>query len=184
MEHAVHHTLWLILETLGSLFVSGLVLRFWLIAAGTGLRDPIGHFVRAVTEWLVRPLRSIVPPHPRFEWASLLAALLATVLLAAAYVLLLGQRTPSFGLVVLLGLAWLIRWSLWLLIFLLIVQAVLSWVNPAAPIAPLINQLTEPLLAPIRRRLPLVGGVDLSPLVLILLAQLAVTLLRSYAPLI
>jgi YggT family protein len=66
----------------------------------------------------------------------------------------------------------------------LIVQAVLSWVNPAAPIAPLINQLTEPLLAPIRRRLPLVGGVDLSPLVLILLAQLAVTLLRSYAPLI
>jgi YggT family protein len=137
-----------------------------------------------VTEWLVRPLRSIVPPHPRFEWASLLAALLATVLLAAAYVLLLGQRTPSFGLVVLLGLAWLIRWSLWLLIFLLIVQAVLSWVNPAAPIAPLINQLTEPLLAPIRRRLPLVGGVDLSPLVLILLAQLAVTLLRSYAPLI
>jgi YggT family protein len=48
----------------------------------------------------------------------------------------------------------------------------------------LINQLTEPLLAPIRRRLPLVGGVDLSPLVLILLAQLAVTLLRSYAPLI
>jgi YggT family protein len=178
----VSQTLWLILEALGSLFVGACVLRFWLIAVGTGLRDPVGHFVRAVTEWLVRPLRSIVPPHRRYEWAALLAALLVAVALAAAYVLLLGQRAPSFGLVVLLGLSWLIRWSLWLLIFLLIVQAVLSWINPAAPIAPLIRLLTEPLLAPIRRRLPLVGGVDLSPLAMILVAQLAVSVLSRYSP--
>lgn len=175
-------TLWLILETLGSLFVSGCVLRFWLIAVGTGLRDPVGHFVRAVTEWLVKPMRSIVPPHRRYEWAALLTALLVAVALAAVHVLLLGQRAPSFGHVVLLGLSWLIGWSLWLLIFLLIVQAVLSWVNPTAPIAPLIHLLTDPLLEPIRRRLPLVGGVDLSPLALILVAQLGVSVLRSYAP--
>jgi len=179
----VNRTVWLILETLGSLFVSGCLLRFWLVAIGSSLRDPVGYFVSAATDWLVRPLRAIVPPHARLDWASLLAALLVSVVLAATFVMLLGSRAPSFGAVVLLALAWLIKWGLWLLIFALILQAVLSWVNPAAPIAPLLNQLTDPLLAPIRRRLPRVGGVDLSPLVLILLAQVVLSLTRDLNPL-
>lgn len=179
----MNRTLWLILETLGSLFVSGCLLRFWMIAIGSSLRDPVGYFIHSATDWLVKPLRAIVPPHPRLEWASVLAALLASVVLAAAYVMLLGNRAPSFGAVVLLALAWLIKWSLWLLIFTLILQAVLSWVNPSAPIAPLIERLTDPLLEPIRRRLPRLGGVDLSPLALILLAQVVLSLTRDLFPL-
>jgi YggT family protein len=179
----VIRSVWLILETLGSLLASGCLLRFWLIAIGNGLRDPVGHFVQAATDWLIRPLRAIVPPHPRLEWASLLAALLVSVLLAAAYVVLLIDRAPSFGAVVLLALGWLGKWALWLLIFVLILQAVLSWVNPSAPIAPLLDRLTEPLLAPLRRRLPRVGGVDLSPLVVILLAQVVLSLMRDLNPL-
>jgi YggT family protein len=179
----VNRTLWLVLETLGSLLVSGCMLRFWMIAIGSSLRDPVGYFIHAATDWLVRPLRAIVPPHPRLEWASVLAALLISVLLAAAFVMLLGGRAPSFGAVVLLALAWLIKWSLWLLIFILILQAILSWVNPTAPIAPLLERLTDPLLGPIRRRLPLLGGVDLSPLVLILLAQVLLSLAKDLNPL-
>ena len=179
----MNRTIWLILETLGSLIVSGCLLRFWMIAIGSSLKDPVGYFVHAATEWLVKPLRAIVPPHPRLEWASVLAALLLSVLLAAAHVMLLGSRAPSFGAVVLLALAWLIKWGLWLLIFALILQAVLSWVNPSAPIAPLLERLTDPLLAPIRRHLPRLGGVDLSPLVLILLAQVILSLTRDLNPL-
>jgi YggT family protein len=59
---------------------------------------------------------------------------------------------------------------------------VLSWVNPHAPIAPTIDALTQPFLSPIRRFVPLIGGVDLSPLVLILLLQLALTMLKSIVP--
>jgi YggT family protein len=62
-------------------------------------------------------------------------------------------------------------------------QAVLSWVNPSAPIAPLLARLTDPLLDPIRQRLPRLGGVDLSPLVLILLAQVLLSLTRDLNPL-
>jgi YggT family protein len=60
---------------------------------------------------------------------------------------------------------------------LVIVQAILSWVNPFAPLAPAIQQLTQPLLAPIRKIIPLVGGVDLSPLALILLLQILLRIL-------
>jgi len=109
--------------------------------------------------------------------------LLVSVLLAAAYVILLIDRTPSFGAVVLLALSWLGKWALWLLIFVLILQAVLSWVNPSAPVAPLLDRLTEPLLAPLRRRLPRLGGVDLSPLVVILMAQVVLSLMREFNPL-
>jgi YggT family protein len=73
--------------------------------------------------------------------------------------------------VLLLAAIWLVRWSIWLVVGLVIVQAILSWVNPYAPLAPAIQQLTQPFLAPIRRFVPLVGGVDLSPLVLIIVLQ-------------
>jgi YggT family protein len=67
--------------------------------------------------------------------------------------------------------------TIYLIIGLVIVQAILSWVNPFAPLAPAIQQLTQPLLAPIRKIIPLVGGVDLSPLALILLLQILLSIL-------
>jgi len=97
-------------------------------------------------------------------------------------VLMGAVRAPAFGVVVLLAVFWLVKWSLWLLTALVLLLAILSWVNPHAPIAPTIDTLTRPFLAPIRRIVPLIGGVDLSPLVLILLAQLALTVLQSVMP--
>ena len=178
----MYRTLWSVLETAGSLVVSGCVLRFWLLAIGTGLRDPVGYFVKSLSDWLIRPIQAIVPPHPRLEWASLIAALMISVVLAVAHVLLFSPLAPSFGAVVLLALSWMGKWALWLLMFVLILQAVLSWVNPSAPIAPLLERLSDPLLAPIRRRLPRVGGVDLSPLVLIIIAQVILTLIGELRP--
>jgi YggT family protein len=73
--------------------------------------------------------------------------------------------------VLLWAVLWLARSVLYLLLGLVILQAILSWVNPFAPLAPAVQQLTEPLLSPIRRFVPLIGGVDLSPLVLVVLLQ-------------
>ncbi|MGD9943117.1 MAG: YggT family protein [Burkholderiaceae bacterium] len=176
-------TLWLLLETLASLLASACVLRAYMNWAGLGARNPIGQFVIAVTDWLVRPLRSVLPATRSIDWASLLGALLLAVVLAVFYVMIFGRgRTPAFGAVVLLAVFWLIKWTLWLLTALLLLGAVLSWVNPHAPIAPTVDALTRPFLAPIRRVLPLIGGVDLSPLVVLLIVQLLLTLLHSTMP--
>jgi len=179
--------LWLLLETLGSLLATACVLRAYLNWLGLGARNQVGQFVIAVTEWIVRPLRGVLPAArkgPRsVDWASLVAALVLATVLAIVYILIFGRgRTPAFGAVVLLAVFWLLKWTLWLLTAMVLLMAVLSWVNPHAPIAPTIDALTQPFLAPIRRIVPLVGGVDLSPLVLILLLQLVLTLLQSAMP--
>jgi len=183
----MYQALWLLLETLGSLLATACVLRAYLNWLGLGARNQVGQFVIAVTEWIVRPLRSVLPAArkgPRsVDWASLVAALVLATVLAIVYIMIFGRgRTPAFGAVVLLAVFWLLKWSLWLLTAMVLLLAVLSWVNPHAPIAPTIDALTQPFLAPIRRIVPLVGGVDLSPLVLILLLQLVLTLLQSAMP--
>jgi YggT family protein len=137
-------------------------------------------FVNAVTDWIVKPFRKLIAPSRNADWASVLAAITIAVLVAVVYTLLLGGgRMPAFGAVVLRAVIWLVEWTLQLLIGVLILQAILSWVNPHAPIAPALNQLTDPLLAPIRKAIPLVGGVDLSPMVLILAIYVGLELVQS-----
>ena len=183
----MYQALCLLLEALGSLLATACVLRAYLNWLGLGARNQVGQFVIAITDWMVRPLRGLLPAArkgPRsVDWASLVAALLLAIVLAVIYILIFGRgRTPAFGAVLMLALFWLIKWSLWLLTAMVLLLAVLSWVNPHAPIAPTIDALTQPFLAPLRRVVPLIGGVDLSPLVLILLLQLALTLLQSAMP--
>lgn len=164
--------LWLLIETLGSLLAVACVLRAYAHRVHLNPRNPISQFVSALTDWLVRPLRRLIPPGRTMDWASVLAAVLVAMLTAVLFFVVLGGVTvPNPGSVLMLAVIWLVRWTVWLMIGLVIVQAILSWVNPYAPLAPAIQQLTQPFLAPIRRVVPLVGGVDLSPLVLIVLLQ-------------
>jgi len=173
-------TLWFLIETLGSLLVSACVLRAlaWRVQLPT--RNPIGQFLVAATDWVVGPLRRVVPASRTTDWASICAAVLIALVLAILWTLIFaGSRTPAFGGVLLLALFWALKWSLYLLVAMVILHAILSWVNPNAPIAPALEQLTHPFLAPLRRVIPLVGGVDLSPLVLIILAQVLLSALES-----
>lgn len=176
-------TLWFLLETVGSLLATACILRAYMTWLGVVARDPIGQFVIAVTDWLVKPLRRLVPARRGVDWASVLAAFVIALLLGILYFLVLAHaRAPSFGLVTLLAVFWLLKWSLYLLTGVVLLQAILSWVNPHAPIAPVLNELTRPFLGPLRRIIPLVGGVDLSPLVLIIATQLLLTFIQSALP--
>jgi YggT family protein len=76
------------------------------------------------------------------------------------------------------GFATVGRWALNLIVWLTLIQAVLSWVNPMATVMPVLRTLTAPLLEPIRRIMPKLGGLDLSPLVLLVLAQIAIMVLN------
>ena len=172
--------LWLLIETFGSLLAMACILRALAWRGQLSPRNPIMQFVIAATDWIVKPFRKVVPSSRTNDWASIAAALVVALLLAIVWSLLFSQgRAPVFGGVLLLAVFWVLKWSIYLVIGLVLVQALMSWVNPHAPLAPVVDQLTRPFLAPLRRVVPLVGGVDLSPLVLIVVAQVLLILLES-----
>ncbi|MFT4102070.1 MAG: YggT family protein [Burkholderiaceae bacterium] len=167
-----------ILRMIGGLLATACILRALAYRFHLSPHNPISQFVNAVTDWIVKPLRRVLPPSRDNDWASVLAAALLALFIAIVYMLLLG-RAPMPGFVLLMAVSMLIEWVLYLMIGLLILQAVLSWVNPHAPIAPTINQLTQPFLAPIRKIVPLIGGVDLSPMVLMLIIYVLLGLVQT-----
>lgn len=169
------------LDTIGSLLAMACLLRAYMYWLRMGTRDPIAHFVTAITDWLVKPLRRITPTPRSVDWASLLAALLVAIGLALAVVALSAGTgyVPGTGALLLAAIYWLFKSAVFLLFMLVIASVILSWVNPHAPIAPTVNALTSPFLNPLRRVIPLVGGIDLSPMVLLIGLMFLQELLRN-----
>lgn len=158
------------------------LLRFFMQAFRVSFGGPFGHFIVTLTNWAVKPLRRVVPGLFGLDLASLLAALALQLVLMGLVLSLSGGMFVADGAGLALAVVWgavraLLRLSIYLLIGALILQAVLSWVNPYSPLAGPLNQLTRPFLAPIQRVLPPISGIDLSPLVAILLAQLVLIFL-------
>jgi YggT family protein len=168
----------LLVDVVAGFFVFLLLARFHFQWLRVPFRNPIGEFIIAGSNWAVRPARKLIPPLAGLDLATLLAALLlqalALYLLGAIAGGGLGNEPGRMIAVLLVGAAFdLARYSLYILIFAVIVQAVLSWVNPHSTVQPLFDAMTRPFLRPLRRVIPLLGSVDLSPLVLLVLLQIA-----------
>lgn len=180
-----------LLETIFFLLIAAALLRAWMNGLRINMRGQPGSFVMALTDWLVKPLRRTLPKalgQARVDWASLLAAVVLAVLYALVWALLFGvlMAAPGggtgFAPFALLGLLvfvvkMLIRVTLQTLFILVLGFAILSWVQPGSAAYALLGRLTEPLLAPLRRVIPTIGGVDLSALVLLLLLQIGLMVL-------
>jgi YggT family protein len=134
--------------------------------------NPMGKFIFAFTDWLVLPLRKVVPAMGRWDMASLVAAFLVQLAQFAILWALLGMGA-SVASVLVYAVFGLVRMAVSGLTGLVIVYAVLSWVQTQSYLSDLLERLVMPVLTPIRRVLPLVGGIDLSPLVLLVLLQVA-----------
>ncbi len=170
-----------LLEIGSSLFGALLLARAWIFAVRLHPFNPMAQAINQATNWLVTPMRKVLPASKSFDWASLIAALL----IAIAYLLLMWVVStgtlpppallPAMLLAALIAVA---RWSLSLIVWMTLIQAVLSWVNPMATIMPVLRILTEPLLLPIRRIMPNFGAIDLSPIALLILAQIAMMVLN------
>jgi YggT family protein len=156
-----------LLEILGSLLVALLLLRAWMRYIGMPPRNPVAQFAFAMTNWLVGPLSRLLPVRGRADWASLLAALLVTLLAVVLMRAVVGMPV-EWDIALIAALRQLVIWSLNVIVWVTIIYVVISWVNPRAPFAPAFEVLLRPLLAPIRRILPTVGGFDLSPMVLLI----------------
>jgi YggT family protein len=171
----------LVVDVAFGLVVYSLVGRFLMQLMRAPFRNPIGQAVVALTDWIVKPLRRIVPGFRGVDWASLVAAFLFQVawLFALYAIFKRGFAMDGSGVAFILGSAAmeLLKAAIWVLIVVVIVQAILSWVAPDGPLAGLLNALTFPMLRPLRRVIPPIGGsLDLTPLILIVILQLVLIL--------
>ena len=173
-----------LLDTLFFVLIGSALLRAWMNRLRINMHAQPGVFVMAVSDWLVKPLRRALPKsvaQSRVDWASLLAALLLSLLYAVLWAALVGAllnlTAAMLPALLLTGLKMLLRVALQLAFAVVLVYALISWLQPGSPMYGLLGRLAEPLLAPLRRFIPVVGGIDLSALVLLLLLQIGLMVL-------
>jgi YggT family protein len=171
----------LVIDVAFGIVVYSLLIRFLMQLLRAPFRNPIGQAVMALTDWIVKPLRKMLPGFRGIDWATLIAAFVLQVAWLLALYALFGRGFALSG----AGIAYvlaaavieLVKAAIWILIIVVVVQAVLSWVAPDGPLAGLLNAMTFPFLRPLRRHIPPIGGaLDLTPLILIVLLQLVLIL--------
>ncbi len=158
------------------LVILAALVRFWMQALRAPWHNPIAQFSMALTDFLVKPLRRVVPGLYRLDLASFAAAWLLEFVLQAILAWVLGAsplESPQV-LPVLFFLAFveIVRLSIYVFMGAIIIQAVLSWVAPHHPVMPFFLSLTRPLLRPVQRVIPPLGGIDISPLFVFLFLQI------------
>jgi YggT family protein len=175
-----------LLRTIADFFTGALLLRFFMQWARAAQRNPLTDFLNALTNWVVRPARRLIPGLWGLDLATLVLAWLIQFLEIFLVFELAGHSLgtaagQSVVAMALLAVVSLVRMTLYILIAVLIVQAVISWVNPYSPMAPMLNSLSRPFLRPFQRLIPPVANVDLSPLFVIVACQLLLMLPVAFA---
>lgn len=171
----------LVLNAVASFITTLLLARFYMQWARVSFRNQIGAFVIQTTDWAVLPARRVIPAMFGLDMATLVVAWLIQVALILIGALLHGSIGADglIPLALLRGVIEIARLSVWFLIIVLIISAVMSWVSPGNPIGGMMNALTRPFLQPIQRVMPPIANVDLSPLVLILILQIVLYLIDA-----
>ncbi|AZF50175.1 YggT family protein [Pseudomonas sp. R2-7-07] len=166
-----------IIQTLGSLYLLIVLMRFILQLVRANFYNPLCQFVVKATQPLLKPLRRVIPSLFGLDMSSLVLALLLQILLFVVILMLNGYQAFT---VLLLPWALIGIFSLFLKIIFwsMIISVILSWVAPGSrsPGAELVYQITEPVLAPFRRLVPNLGGLDISPI----FAFIAIQLIQSW----
>ena len=162
-----------IIKTLGSLYLLIVLLRFILQLVRANFYNPICQFIVKATQPLLKPLRRVIPSMFGLDMSSLVLALIVQMLLIAVILALKGFMV-DWLLLVPWSLIALFSLFLNILFYAMIISVILSWVAPGShnPGAELVAQITEPVLAPFRRIIPNLGGLDISPIFAFIVIQL------------
>lgn len=163
-----------ILQTIGSLYLLIVLLRFILQLVRADFYNPVSQFIVRATHPLLKPLRKIIPSIAGLDLASLVLAIVVQLILMALTLMLFGYGLDNPLQLLVWSIIGVTALFLKVFFFALIISVILSWVAQGShnPTAMLINQICEPLLSPIRRILPSLGGLDLSPIVAFLILNL------------
>ena len=174
-----------ILNTLLGLFSLALLLRFYMELMRILYHDPLSQFLVALTNFLVRPARRVVPGLKGTDLSTLLLAWLTQfILLIGVHKLqgysfgsTIGAATTGFTM---LAFVEIIKMSFHIVMIAVIIQAVLSWFRPHNPMAPLLDNFTRPFLKIFRERIPPIGNIDLSPLFVLVILQLLLMIVTGW----
>lgn len=166
-----------LVDTVVGLYILAVMLRFLLQWVHADFYNPISQFLVKITNPPLVSLRRFIPGLFGIDLASLVLMLVLTVVKIYLIAWIAGYLLRLPG-VLLLGVGELIRLAVYVFIFSILIRVILSWIQPGGynPALGLINQLTEPLMAPARRLIPPVGGLDLSPIAIFLLLYLTLML--------
>lgn len=170
-----------LLDTLFGLFTLAVLLRFYLQLVAAPFHNPVSQGVVALTNFAVRPARRIIPSWGGLDISTLVLGFIAQLLLQVATLWLrdypvLVATTAAYSAIAGLALLALLRLSVYIFLYAVLLQVILSWVNPYTPAAPVLDRLTQPLLRPLQSRLGTSSGIDFSPLVVLIAAQLLLML--------
>jgi YggT family protein len=163
-----------IIDSVFSLYILAVVLRFLLQWCQANFYNPISQFLVKITHPPLKLLRRYIPPVGKIDTSSTVLAL-GLQMLADYSILLLKGVSIGIGSLALLSLTQLISLLINIFIFAVFARAIISWINPGSfdPASSLLTSLTEPLLDTCRKFIPDLGGIDLSPLAALILLQLA-----------
>jgi len=173
-------TLIFLITTMGDLFVLALLLRFVLQTVRAPARNPLSQFLAALTDFIVRPVRRVIPGWWGLDVATLLLAWLAAMVELCIVLMIKGYDLSSVsGLAVAaltaLAALTLLRLAIYIVMIAVIAQAVLSWVQPYNALSPMLGSVTRPFLRPFQKRIPPLANFDLSPFFVVIICQLLLT---------
>lgn len=168
----------MVLDVAAGLLAGTCLLRILMQWQRISFHQPLGRFVFTITDWLILPLRKVIPTWTALDLSSLAGAFLVKLLQYSLLLLVAGGQSAWLWLP-LISLVGLAQLAVSALSALVLVFAIMSWVNPSAPMYALTARLAEPFLRPFQRLIPMMGGLDLSPLVFLLVLQILGMLLAG-----
>lgn len=165
-----------LVNTLFSLYIGAVILRFLLAWVRASFYNPISQFLVKITNPVLAPLRRVIPATGKIDTAAIALALALTVIKLVLLNMLGYNNNIIFG-----AILDLLETVIHIYIFALIVQAIMSWVGNSYgnPLADLLHSLTEPLLRPVRQVVPVIGMIDLSPMIAVLILYVILIALNS-----
>ena len=168
-----------VIETAFNIFILTALVRFWMQALRAPARNPLAQFTMALTDFAVKPMRRLLPGLFKLDIASLAVAWIAEIVLLAILSLLQGVEIvngSALSVILFLALVKLLRLTVYIIMGAVFLQALLTWVNPYHPVAPFFEALTRPFLKPFQRAVPPIGGVDITPVLVLIACQLVLML--------
>ncbi len=175
----VNQAIAFVVETIFNLFILSALVRFWMQVLRAPARNPLAQFTMAITDFAVKPLRRVLPGFFKLDIASLAVAWGAELVLLSILSLLQGVELvngAAISVLMFLALVKLFRLTVYIIMGAVLLQALLTWVNPYHPAAPFFEAMTRPFLKPFQKAIPPIGGVDITPVLVLIACQLVLML--------
>ena len=163
------------------IYILALILRYLLTIVRVDSLNPLSTLIMKATNPLLKPLRRTIPGYFGIDWASIISLFLVQAIEIILVTLIITGGIPAFSGLTMLTIAYLLRTILYIYLFIIIIQVIISWINPNVynPITTIMHQISEPILKPIRQFIPSSGGLDFSPLVALIIINLLMILIIS-----